>query len=785
MAKIEFTKSVFKNSFILDPDNEIQVKTAEQCFNLVGMMVLGIDKNFNITLANNTSIELTGFSNEKSIIGKNWIDLIAGDDDKKDVEKLLNALWSKKKLLNEKYIYKLHAKDKAVKYIEAKHIPIKNSRSEIIGILISGENITSRIQQQQILKRNINLYETLGDNLPGIDMYMFDQEMEFILAEGKELRNQGFKKVNYKGKSVYEIKNQQLKDIFLPLCISALEGSEISTSFAIDNIDYNIWIIPVRDEDSIVYAGVIIIQNITEEKKKSHELEEARNKAIEANKSKTQFLANVTHEIRTPLNAVLGFAEQLQKTKLSKKQANYLGILENAAEHLMGLVNDLLVLSKIEAGQLEHAKSSFNLRKLVQNIHKTLENRASEKGIEFRYHVDEEIESYFLGDAFRLKQILLNLLGNAIKFTQSGYAELNIYKIKNNKKSVKLRFDIIDTGIGIPKEKVEKVFDQYEQIDQQISAKYGGTGLGLTICKKLVDHQKGSISVKSEPGMGSQFTVSLSFKKVPKYFDHKEPKEQVDQDALKGLKILIVDDDSVNRMLGEIILKNFNCKVETAMNGKIALEKISNKAFDIMLLDIHMPDMSGIEVAKVIRKEFKNSEIKILAFTADVFKKDIKSFRSSGINDYIKKPFKEIELFNKIAKLMELDVEIASRKTSQSKTKIKAQKLYDLKDLYEITNGDKAFIDKMLLRFVENAEDGITQMKAELKKENIAQIGEIAHKLIPSFKHLNIQDIEQELIALKEECKINPAAPEIQQNIARITRDISAVINELKREIRD
>lgn len=783
MAKIEFKKSLFKDSFILDPEDDLQVKTAEQCFNLVGMLVVAIDLDYNITMANKSALNLLGISSEKKVIGKNWIEFIAKTNDAEKIKNIYSNLIAKKKLLNEKIIYKINSINKQVNYVDTRHIPINDKNSNIIGILLTGEDITEQIKYQIFLKQNINLYNTLGDNLPGIDMYMFNHDLEFILAEGKELRKQGFKKSNFIGKTVYDIKNKQLQNIFIPLCESVLDGSEIATEFAIKDLFYNIWVIPIKDDNKKIIAGLIILQNITKEKHDSELLQKAKKKAEQANASKTQFLANVAHEIRTPLNAILGFSEQLLKTQLDNKQLNFTNIIENSAEHLLKLVNDLLVISKIEAGELALNKTVFHVKSFVENIFKSLNIRAKEKTINLRYNIDPSLDQYLKGDEFRLKQILINILNNAIKFTESGYVELNIYKVQESQRTIKIRFDIIDTGFGIPEEKIASVFDQYEQVDPDITHKFGGTGLGLTICKKLVDILKGKITVKSEPGIGSQFTVFLSFNKVDKLKIVHEKSEEINTDLLKGLKVLIVDDDNVNRLLGEIVLKNLSCEVDTAINGKNALNKLRNNTYDLVLLDIHMPDISGIEVAKIVRNELKNKKIKLLAFTAAVLKKDIASFKKIGIDNYIKKPFKELELYNKICEIMGIDIDHSNNQEKEI-IEIETNNLYDLKDLKEITKGDQRFINKMLLRFIENAEEGIKNIQQKYHVAEFKEVGELAHKLIPSYKHLNINKIEAELRALKNDCFEKQDQKAIKLHIDSIAMNTTKIITELRKEIK-
>jgi len=438
--------------------------------------------------------------------------------------------------------------------------------------------------------------------------------------------------------------------------------------------------------------------------------------------------------------------------------------------------------SKIESGELQLDEVDFSLESLFNDIYSTFRNRAQEKEINFRYSFDDRLKKIFKGDAMRLKQIVINLVSNAIKFTEYGYVELRVEHFREERDEVWIKVTISDTGIGISEKKIKEVFREYKQASVGIARLHGGTGLGLTISKRLTDMLNGEITVNSTEGKGSLFTVNIPLKKSPLKYLSKDTLE-ISSEALSGRSVLIVDDDVMNRTLGVIILEGFNMMVHMAADGKEAMEILDNKRFDVVLLDIHMPVVSGIDVTRFIRSSEKNREVKIVAVTAEVIREELECYLKVGIDDFLIKPYREINLFNKLCKVLKLD----SRDTGEESTQIRlvdfdGQPAYNLRELRTVTRKNREFFNEMIQTFINNAKNGVEQIKSAHKNEDWRVIRETAHRLIPSYKHLEIKKVVSDLVELKNRAENNPSADQLSGLISRIDKETAEVVKHLNKE---
>ncbi len=378
-------------------------------------------------------------------------------------------------------------------------------------------------------------------------------------------------------------------------------------------------------------------------------------------KQQEQFLADTSHEIRTPMNAILGFTKLLLKGELTDKQKQYIQNIETSAENLLVIVNDILDLSQIEHGKLNIERIPFDLKDSIQKAFNTMTEKASQKAIDFQIHLDDKLPKVVMGDPVRLNQIIINLLGNALKFTEKGKVELIVKRCKSKEETPDLSailLQIKDTGIGISKEKQDRIFDKFTQSDADIFRRFGGSGLGLAITKKLVNLLKGAISVDSEIGKGTTFSLMFQFEEVDKLrlLKRQSKAKEVSHEELRGLHVLVVDDNQLNKVMAVEMLKSLNLpmKIETAHNGSHAIELIGEKNYDIVLMDLRMPDISGMEATKFIRQELPEpfKSVPIIACTANASKSEEKKCLEMGMNDYLSKPFMPEQLFEKISTLI-------------------------------------------------------------------------------------------------------------------------------------
>lgn len=508
-----------------------------------------------------------------------------------------------------------------------------------------------------------------------------------------------------------------------------------------------------REEGGQLRGIIIINMSRMHSEESERRLIREKEEAEENNEIKSRFLARISHEIRTPLNAIIGFIEQLQKTELDAAQSNFAGIVEKSSAYLLDLVNEILSFSRLESGEMKLDNVDFSLENLVLEVYNTLKVKASEKNINLRYSLDEKLNIICYGDAFRLKQVLLNLVSNGIKFTEYGYVELRVQFTEGNEDQLSVCFIIEDSGIGIPKRKLNEIFEEYKQASAGIARKHGGSGLGLTISKRLVEVMKGSIAVDSEEGKGSVFTVELPLKRSKKKFLSKDILH-VDSEELSGRHVLLVDDDAMNRALGQIILEGFNMEVSLVTDGREAMEQFEKDKFELVLLDIHMPDISGFEVADYIRNLAGDKHVKIIAVTADILQEDKEELTNSQIDDVLIKPYKEVQLYNKICKVLEVDSRIILKESIELKTLEKNQLSdFDLSELVAVTRGNDDFFNEMIDTFIENATEGIEQLQNAFTANNWKEIREISHRLTPSYKHLKMDGLVSDLVEIKSQAK--------------------------------
>ncbi len=394
-------------------------------------------------------------------------------------------------------------------------------------------------------------------------------------------------------------------------------------------------------------------------RKKLEEAIELTKQAQQVTEMKSKFLAYMSHEIRVPMNAVLGFSQLLKQTSLNNKQKDYLETIISNGNLILKIINDILDLSKIESGRVALEAVHFDLDRLIQDVFKVVRAAAEEKSLNLNYYISPAVPTFWEGDPHRLKQILINLLNNAIKFTVKGYVNLTV-NLDQSKKQKKgegeciLHFFVKDTGIGIPKEKQEMVFEAFAQADQSIARQYGGTGLGLTISKRLIEVMGGNIWVESQPGKGSEFNFTVKLK-VGSPDLARDASQEVREAILKrmeslnckGVRILLAEDSQPSQELMQEYFTLFGCEGDFVGNGLEVIEKIKKSSYDLCLMDVELPGLDGLETTRRIRKD--NKELPIIALTASAMKEDQERCLKAGMNDYLTKPIDMMQLKEKIA----------------------------------------------------------------------------------------------------------------------------------------
>ena len=519
--------------------------------------------------------------------------------------------------------------------------------------------------------------------------------------------------------------------------------------------------------------GLILdCRDISERKKDQEEL-------INAQKAKEQFLANMSHEIRTPINGIVGMVNLLSESATSVEQANYLNAIKSSADNLKVIINDILDFSIIESGKLKLEKIGFNLNYQVQSVIDSFMVQAKEKRLSIEVKNDDKKEIILLGDPVRLSQILINLINNAIKFTHKGKIIIDISSSEPLDNITNVTFKVIDTGIGIDKEKVNSIFDTFKQADESITRKFGGTGLGLTISKQLVELQGGKISVSSELNVGTTFTFVIPYTPgsnediIVSEMDVLSFKAKKTVRSLAGMRVLLVEDNDINRMYAATILKKWHCEIDEAENGQIALEKLRKQDYELILMDIHMPILDGIEAARSIRTSFAKpkSEVPIIAFTANALKGDKDKYLDAGMNAYISKPFMPDELFHIMAKFYKPGENSNGPSASETIT--------DLTYLRKMSSNDESFVQEMVNSFIEKTPEIIEQINQANEDEDWQEVANLAHKLKPNLAFMGMDSLKNLILEIETNAKNKENIEEIRDMIERLTSTVNEAIEEL------
>ncbi len=502
-----------------------------------------------------------------------------------------------------------------------------------------------------------------------------------------------------------------------------------------------------KDDRDNILGVVIVARDITSQKIFENELIKAKIKAESATqiaedavKAKQQFLSNMSHEIRTPMNAIIGFTKVLFKTELSAKQKEYLNAIKISGDALIVLINDILDLAKVEAGKMTFEKVPFKMASSVSAMLHLFETKIQEKNLELIKEYDSNIPNVLIGDSVRLHQIILNLVSNAIKFTEKGKVTVSVRLLHEDEEQATIEFSVSDTGIGIAKNKLEHIFENFQQASSGTARLFGGTGLGLAIVKQLIEPQGGNITVKSKINEGSTFSFTLSFQKTKGDINldgYLEVKESLELDTeIKNIKVLVVEDIALNQLLMKTLLDDFGFERDVASNGKIAIEKLETKTYDIILMDLQMPEMNGFEATEYIRNTL-NSKIPIIALTADVTTVDLEKCKAVGMNDYIAKPVDEKLLYSKIVGLVKKSVSINITRESETNQSEKL-KYVDLKYLMHRTKSNPKLMMEMISLYLEQTPPLIRVMKQSLHAEDWNSLYSAVHKMIPSFSIMGI-----------------------------------------------
>ncbi len=534
------------------------------------------------------------------------------------------------------------------------------------------------------------------------------------------------------------------------------------------------------------------VYDITDRKKYEQELIKSKIKAEESSKAKAEFLATISHEIRTPLNAILGIGNLLAKTPLNAKQKEYSDILRLSSDSLLSLINNLLDLSKMEARQVELEKKSFSIRRLVDSLIHTFDVKCKEKEIQLLSELDDDIPSYITGDPIKLNQILTNLIGNAIKFTCHGHVKLIVDLNEIGKEKIKLDFKIEDTGIGIPKDKLQSIFKEFSQASYDVNLEYGGTGLGLSITQKLLQLHNSEIKVESEIDKGSVFSFQIEYDnydfanpKANQIFDH------IDSEVLDSAKVLVVEDNPVNIFVISEYLSDWKIDFDTAENGKEAINAVTKEKYDVLLMDLHMPIINGFEASSTIRNLDLEHQPAILALSATSRENIQAELQRAGIDDFISKPFGPDDLFKVLSHYIKTkhnlkDIKHISKSdnpktASPSKDSGDSDQTFDLSRVIKMANNKPEFLRKFVKNTAISFEDYLADFQKAIQTKDPEKISDLIHKSTMSVYYIKSDN----LVKLLRECQHiledkNHKCSSLQAKVSEITSEFHNIIRDLK-----
>lgn len=644
-----------------------EIERLSVTFESIGDGVITTDQNGSIIMMNKGAEDLTGRSGSSSI-GRPLCEIFTivnkatYEPEQNPYERVLNegkAVGLKKNTV-------LISKDGTIRYISASIAPIRDSDRRIMGVVVVFRDITRIRQAEEQLHKLSQAVEQSPSTV-----VIADTEGHIEYVNPKFTQTTGYSMNETIGKSLFFMKAEgQPVEVYNEIIKTLESGNEWRGEVRHKKKNGDIYwefasFSPIRNSDGIITHYLEVSEDITERKQMAENLLKAKEAAEAANRAKSEFLANMSHEIRTPLNGIIGMTNLTIRTVLTNDQRENLNIINSCADLLLRVINDILDYSKIEAGKMTLENIRFDILKLMEKTYKAHFAQSKEKGLKLNFSIQKDMPQSLIGDPNRLQQVLNNLVSNAIKFTDVGEVKIGADVVETFEDSVKLRFTISDTGIGIDKKEMERLFKSFSQVDGSITRKYGGTGLGLAISKQIVEMMGGEIWVESEKEKGSIFYFTANFGyKIKEENKAGVVKEPPKVKAHQKLNILLVEDDKVNQMVMTRMLNSEEHAITIANNGIEAVKLFENNEFDLILMDIQMPLMDGIEATKRIRKMEEGTfrHIPIIAVTAYALKGDRERFLAAGMDDYIPKPISFEDFFEAMERVFGCEDELSERK---------------------------------------------------------------------------------------------------------------------------
>lgn len=745
--------------------------------------VLVEDENRKIVLVNQLFCDFFGISaTPDTLIGTNYIESLDkvkdSFEDTESFELRLEELLNKQEIVVEE---KLNTADGRI--LERDYIPIFQEGT-YRGNLWEYADITQRHLSAENIRKSEEKYRKIMDNME-LGLLEVDNDQRIIRAYDRFCKMIGYSENELVGKIAPELFiSKDYQSVLDAEQEKRIHGKGSSYEMKLIKKDGTpFWAIisgtPIIDEYGNTVGSIGIHYDITERKKLEQELKQAKQVAEEASRAEKQFLANMSHEIRTPLNAIIGMTHLLFDTRPNQQQKEYLDVLKTTADFLYGLIANLLDMAKIEDGKVEVKKKPFDLIGLLRTTQQVFKIKLGNRPITIDLMIDARISGNYIGDDLLLNQILLNIVGNAEKFTQEGSIDIAVKVRKEEGENVLLEFKVSDTGIGIPAEKLDLIFQKFEQVTLD-GNKHKGTGLGLTITKQLVELQGGAISVKSHEGQGSTFTFTLPLQKVPEGVNllKKEPTAE----GLIVSQVLVAEDNAMNQKYISNLLNKWNIPFIIAPDGKKAVELAQQQGFDIILMDIQMPVMDGYEATINIRNtENPNKKTPIVALTASAMVDQKNRAMAVGMNDFISKPFTPNHLLGIIQEYVSTKKAPANDKEVIASTGGKIE--LNRACLTELYGEDKDYAADMFQTFLLEVVPDFSTLTEMINNSDWESLAKAVHKLKPTLAMVGLTELEKRMFDFEDKVKQSPEKEALLASWKDIFDDINQSLPIIQNEL--
>ncbi|MDO6391414.1 PAS domain S-box protein [Pontibacter sp. BT731] len=748
------------------------------------------DAEVRYTYVSNAVEEMLGYKPEE-LIGAFAADFIHPDDVTK-IE-IMGQQVALKQRNNTTVQHRQKHRDGYYIWVETSIKPIIDSSGNVVKFQSSSRDISERRLADEALRKSEKKYRDL---IQYSQAYMCTHDLQGVILSVNPylVEMLGYREEEILGKSMKQffplLHRQNFPDYLKQFenqtvvkgILSVLRKDKEERFLSYQNYK-------VREDGQEPYV-IGFAQDVTDRIQTEHELKNAKEAAEESARVKENFLANMSHEIRTPLNGILGMSGLLHKTQLDETQLNYLKIINQSADNLLVVINDILDVAKIEAGKLELESIPFRIEETVQTAYQTLKYKAEEKEIALRLGELDLPHTLLQGDPFRLNQILLNLLNNAIKFTEEGSVTLHARTLEETPATLTMEISVVDTGIGVPADKKELIFEGFTQAYSSITRKYGGTGLGLSICKNLVERQGGDIWVEDNPEGGSIFRFMITYPKSEEGQLEEKEAVAIDFSSLGAVKVLLAEDNEVNVFLAQAIMEEWGFRLDVAYNGLEAVDMVKHSDYDIVLMDIQMPELSGIDATMQIRSlsDQVKAAVPIIALTANALKGDAEKYLSAGMSDYLSKPFEAEVLYTKISNLLpkkQNEGGKGNRNTAHyaKEEKENAVPLYSMEVIQKMSHNNVAFMNRARQLFADTIPVTVREMQKAMELEDWKMVSALAHKVKSTIDTMKIESLKEVVRFVELNAKQETNLAEVRNGVHKLGQVLLQVVEDICAEM--